>query len=190
LKAMRRQLRAMTAQQETMEQQGKTLRESVDLAYQQFITANPPVLAITNVAFQADAATVDDPFGCAVSFVLVNQGNTPARIAECSRTAFEVLLGTDLPPLPLYAPPKDDDILAGRTLQRGEALDVNDTAGTLTMADLIRTVMPNSYSIVLLGWIRYQDQGLNYRKLGFCYALHPGDKRFMQIGGADYNYSY
>jgi hypothetical protein len=126
-----------------------------------------------------------------VRFLVVNKGNSSAQIVECSWRAVLLPTGTHaLPPIPEYADVVPDDPLIGVTLQRGEERLVSVGAGGLAFTGIIRNVMPNAYTVGLVGWIRYRDRSLRSRKLGFCYVLTPGAVAFVPAGGSDYQYSH
>jgi hypothetical protein len=188
--AMERQEALISRQLAVMEQQGKTMQESVELANTEFVAANPPDLTVTGFKF-GEAQTDEGGTTAKLSFTIVNKGNTPARIVEYSFTTFPLLSGSSgLPSEPPYADAENARPLAGTTILRGHEYRQTLPADNLSFVGTLRQVRPSTQTMIVLGWIRFQDRQLSYRKFGFCYELPGAGNRWIQAGGVEYNYTY
>lgn len=131
----------------------------------------------------------DNPPSAAFDFSVVNEGETNARVIEWSIKTFNMLATDHLPPVPDYERPDGKGPLDNLTLAKAEHYPHQEPAPHLAHFGAINSAFPRAYKLVLLGFIRYEDEVNNKYMLGFCYAKESQSDRFGEIGGHDYNYS-
>jgi hypothetical protein len=187
LMADRREKRVATAS-------ARLARETVEHTQRKVVAESPPRLRLLRIAFRDEIQNAMGTIGATITFDVNNDGHNSAHIVECNWRAFKTLRPYRLPADPDYATP-DDGFLGGNDPRNGSTLGPSDSepvwlhVSELSMAASIDRVVPGAYDLILLGYIRYEDDFKDSYVLGFCHAISPSADTVTEVGGTKYNYS-